>query len=127
MIIESDHISILTVNPDNICNAGIYCIREKKSPGYHAKLDWFKAKINQGLKILIAVDDKGKQLGFIGYIPSEQTWRPVKAENYLFIQCIGLFTKDGRGRGIGSALLKRCEEDARGAASALRFWNLQFN
>jgi hypothetical protein len=97
MIIESDHISILTVNPDNLSNAGIYCVRDKKSPGYHAKLEWFKAKIIQGLKILIAVDVNGKQLGFIGYIPSEQAWRPGKAENYLFIQCIGLFAKDGIG------------------------------
>lgn len=71
-------ITLLEVTNDNVADAGIYCVKDKKSPGYLAKLEWFKDKINKGLKITIATDGKGKQLGFIEYIPSEISWRPFR-------------------------------------------------
>ena len=30
-------LSILRVTPDNVADTGIYCIKDKKSPGYHRK------------------------------------------------------------------------------------------
>jgi GNAT superfamily N-acetyltransferase len=113
MSMKTDKINIVDVTFDNASEAGIYCIKDKKSPGYHAKVQWFKSKINKGLKIKIATDGKGKQLGFIEYIPSELSWRPIKANNYLFIQCIALFDKDAKDRGIGSLLIQQCEQDAK--------------
>lgn len=61
----------------------------------------------------IAVDEAGKQLGFIEYVPSEQAWRPVKAKRWMFIQCIGVFVTGARKQGIGGKLLEECEADAR--------------
>lgn len=113
MMRKMSKIKIIDVTAKNVSEFGIYCIKDKNSPGYKSKVEWFKLKINSGLKIKIATDEQNKQLGFIEYIPSEQAWRPIKADNYLFIQCIGLFVKDAKQKGIGSELLKLCEQDAR--------------
>lgn len=103
---------IIDVTASNVEDEGVFCIKNKKSEGYSAKLNWFKSKINKGLKIKIAKDENGKQLGFIEYIPSELAWRPIQAKNYLFIQCITVLSKDQREKGLGSLLIKLCEEDA---------------
>lgn len=110
---NNDNINILDVTADNISEAGIYCIKDKKSPGYNAKVKWFTAKINEGLKIKIATDNVGKQIGFIEYLPSELAWRPIKADNFYFIQCIALFVKDAKEKGDGSYLIQCCESDAK--------------
>lgn len=113
MTMENSKINILNVTTDNVAEVGIYCIKDKKSPGYHSKVEWFKAKINKGLKIKIAIDSKGKQIGFIEYIPSELAWRPIKADNYYFIQCIALFVKEAKDKGVGSFLIQLCAQDAK--------------
>lgn len=110
---KNNKMEIIDVTTDNVAEVGIYCIKDKKSPGYHSKVEWFKAKINKGLKIKIAIDSKGKQVGFIEYIPSELSWRPIKADNFYFIQCIALFVKDAKDKGIGSYLIQQCEQDAK--------------
>ena len=107
-----EKINIIEVTVENVSEVGIYCIKNKKSPGYKAKVDWFKSKINNGLTIKIATNNQNTQLGFIEYIPSELAWRPIKADNYLFIHCIALFVKDAKNSGIGTDLLKQCEKDA---------------
>lgn len=109
---KTSEIKIIEVTAENISDVGVYCIKDKKSPGRELKIDWFKKKINNGLKIRIVVDNQDKQLGFIEYLPSEISWRPIKAKNYLFIQCIGVFGKESRNKGIASLLLKQCENDA---------------
>jgi len=110
---ENDKINILDVTLDNVSEVGIYCIKDKKSPGYDSKIDWFKTKINTGLKIKIAVDNVGKQIGFIEYIPSELAWRPIEADNFYFIHCIALFVGYAKGKGVGSYLIQECESDAK--------------
>lgn len=110
---QNNQVQILDVTTENVTDAGIYCIKDKKSPGFHSKVEWFKSKINKGLKIKIAIDRKGKQVGFIEYIPSELAWRPIKADNFYFIQCIALFVKEAKEKGIGSYLIQQCEKDAK--------------
>lgn len=109
---EDGKIQVIEVNEQNIDEHGIYCVKNKKSPGYLAKVKWFKEQFTFGLKIKIAVDKNNKNLGFIEYIPSEYAWRPIKAENSYFIQCLAVFGKDSRENGIGSMLIKSCEKDA---------------
>ncbi len=103
---------IINVTADNVSDAGIYCLKNKKLPGYKAKVEWFQLAINNGLTIKIATDDQNKQLGFIEYIPSELAWRPIEAKNFLFIHCIVLFVKDAKHKGVASTLLKHCEQEA---------------
>lgn len=106
-------IRIVTVNRENAGEIGFYCVQNRKSPGFHAKTGWFNGKQNEGVVIKIALNEKGKQLGFIEYMESEKAWRPVKANGYLFIQCILLLSKEARSQGIGSMLVKECVECAR--------------
>lgn len=108
----ADKINIINVTTDNIDDVGIYCIKDKKSPGFNKKVKWFKTKINNELRIKIATDIQGKQLGFIEYISSELAWRPINAPNFCFIQCIALFAKKARNNKIGTTLLKLCEQEA---------------
>jgi GNAT superfamily N-acetyltransferase len=65
------------------------------------------------LQIVLALDQTGKQIGFIEFMPSELAWRPVQAKKYYFIQCIAVYKKDARERGLGSALIQQCEDIAR--------------
>lgn len=111
-------ITLIDVTSSNVSEHGIYCVKDKKAPGYQAKIKWFQSKMNEGLKIKIAVDKVGKQVGFIEYIPSELAWRPIHANNFLFIQCIALFVKDVREQGLGSLLLNACETEALAAKKA---------
>lgn len=113
MTSQADEISIIDITPENVSGSGIFCIRDKKNPGFDSKVEWFKSEINKGLSIKIALDSQNKQLGFIEYIPSELAWRPVQATNYLFIHCIALFVKEARHQGIGTALLEQCLQDAK--------------
>lgn len=107
-----DNVRIVDVTTENVAETGIYCIKNPKAPGYQKKLQWFKDTINAGLKIKIAVSGDGKELGFVEMIPSELAWRPIEAHNYLFLQCVALFVKEAKNKGIGSQLLSACEEEA---------------
>jgi len=104
---------IIDVNMYNVDEVGVYCIKNKKSTGYRRKTDWFRQQLSNGLRMLIVVDQQGKQLGFIEFVPSESAWRPVQAPNYYFIQCMVLFGKNVRNQRIGTTLLNSCEAEAR--------------
>ncbi len=108
-----NRLDIVDINPENVFDYGIYCIKNKTSAGYQAKVNWCGLKCNDGLRIKIVVDSKQKQIGFIEYLPSEQAWRPVRAKNYFFIHCIAIFSKGARKKNVGSSLLQACENDAR--------------
>ncbi len=105
-------ITIRQVTAANVEEHGIYCIQNRKAPGYSAKIKWFQDKLNNGLQMRIACDSNGKQLGFIEFIPSELAWRPIRAKNFLFIQCIALFGTKNKQLGIGSRLLEECKSAA---------------
>lgn len=109
----NEDIRLVEVTAHNVEEAGICCSKNKKSEGFKAKVEWFKMKINEGLKIVLALDASNKQVAFIEYLPSENAWRPVKASNYLFIQCIAVYVKDLRSEGIASRLLQHCENEAK--------------
>lgn len=104
---------IIDVDAENISEIGVFCIKNKKANGFKSKVDWYKSEINKGIKIKIAVDNENNQLGFIEYMPSEIAWRPIKAKNYLFIQCINVTSKKNRNKGIASELINECLKDAK--------------
>lgn len=105
--------TIIEINNNNIEEHGIYCLKNKKLPGYQKKIEWFKDKINEGLKLKIAIDEEEKQIGYIEYMPSEIAYRPIEAKNFYFIQCMVIFKKANTNKGLGSALINSCEEDAK--------------
>lgn len=106
---QNNRRNFISINPENVEEHGLFCIKNKKADGYRAKLKWFLDQYDLGLRLFIAVDQTGKQLGFVECIPAEFAWRPVLAENYLFIQCITIYSKSDRRQGLGSELLNKCE------------------
>jgi len=110
---KTDKITFVDVTPENVENEGIFCNKNKKSPGFKAKAAWFKTEFKHGLRMKIAIDENGKQLGYIEYMPAEKAWRPIIADNYFFIQCIVIFSNEIKNNGVGSLLVAQCEQDAR--------------
>jgi GNAT superfamily N-acetyltransferase len=103
---------IIEVNPENIDEHGVFCSKNLKSEGFRAKRDWYLEQFEEGWRIAIAFNDN-KQLGFIEYGPSELSWRPVAAENMLFIQCIMVQSKNDRSKGLASALIDHVLKEAK--------------
>jgi GNAT superfamily N-acetyltransferase len=89
---------------------------------------WFKAMGKKGLRVKLAADDKGAIGGMIQYIPIEHSH--VEGKGLYFINCIWVHGhKEGRGnfqgRGMGAALLKAAEDDARAlGAKGIAAWGL---
>ncbi|MDH3364422.1 MAG: GNAT family N-acetyltransferase [Thermoplasmata archaeon] len=88
---------------------------EMKDAGDH-KERWYLRMKESGLRVKLAVDDNGVVGGMIQYIPVE--FSNVRGEDLYFINCIWVHGyKQGRGdfrkKGMGKALLKAAEDDAR--------------
>jgi len=105
---------------------------EIKEAGNH-KRQWYERAKNDGLRVKLALDDKGTVGGMIQYLPVEHS--PAEGAGLYFILCIWVHGhKQGRGnfqkKGMGAALLAAAEADAKelgakGMAAwgvALPFW-----
>lgn len=89
---------------------------------------WFQRMSERGLRVKIAFDDRGVPGGMIQYLPIEHS--QAEGQGLHFVLCIWVHGhKQGRGdfqgRGMGSALLKAAEDDARSIGSkGLVTWGL---
>lgn len=104
--------SIITADLGNIEELGCFCVRNKSHPGYLAKLSWLRQRFEEGMRIKLILTNDGKQAGFIEYIPGEYTWRVVEAPGYLVIHCIWVNSNKFPYKGMASALLSDCIDDA---------------
>lgn len=104
--------TIVTVNSDNVEKLGFFCVKNKKHPGYIAKLSWLQQRFAEGMRIKLILTDDDKQAGFLEYIPEEYAWRAVHAPDYLVIHCLWVESKKFPYRGMTSALLQECIQDA---------------
>jgi len=104
---------IINVTPENAAEHSFFCIKNTKEPGFNAKLDWFTKRFSEGLKLKVIYTNDGKQVGFIEYVPAEFAWRPIEADEYLFIHCIMVYPNKYRSSGAASALVNEAIADAR--------------
>jgi len=104
---------IITVDSESIEMHGMFCVKNKKHPGYIAKSAWLRQRFKEGLKIKLVVTPEGTKAGFLEYIPGEYTWRVIEAPGYLVIHCLWVESKKHPIKGMASALLDACFEDAR--------------
>jgi len=102
---------IIDVTPNNAAKESLFCIKNPKYPGFKLKLDWLTKRMEEGLKLKL-LKIAGETVGFIEYVPGEYAWRPVKADNFMFIHCMWVFRNKNLNRGYGSMLLEACENDA---------------
>lgn len=73
-----------------------------------AKKEWLKERFDEGLVFYRSVE-RGKC--FIEYIPAENAWVPITAENYLFINCLWI-AGSMKGHGYSNDLMDECIRDA---------------
>jgi GNAT superfamily N-acetyltransferase len=89
---------------------------------------WYNTMKEKGLRVKLAKDDKGVVGGMIQYMPIERAW--VSGHDLFFVMCVWVHGhKEGRGnlqgKGMGKALLKAAEEDARAlGAKGMAAWGL---
>ncbi|MCU0606604.1 MAG: hypothetical protein MUF78_04115 [Candidatus Edwardsbacteria bacterium] len=89
---------------------------------------WYRAMKERGLRVKLAVDDRGEIGGMIQYLPVERSF--VSGCGSYFAPCIWVHGyKQGRGdfrkRGMGTALLAAAEQDARDlGAKGFAAWGL---
>ncbi|MCT4634105.1 MAG: GNAT family N-acetyltransferase [Firmicutes bacterium] len=103
--------NFITLTKDNIDDEHICCaFSDKKSiDGYKAKKDWLKDQIDKGY-VFTKLDERAKV--FIEYGPSEITYLPVNAPNYMVINCFWVSGKYKK-HGYGKTLLEKCIEDSK--------------
>jgi GNAT superfamily N-acetyltransferase len=77
---------------------------------------WYDRMKSKGLRVKLAIDDKGVVGGMIQYVPIE--YSNAVGKDLYFVNCIWVHGhKEGRGdfrgRGMGKALLSAAEEDVK--------------
>ncbi|MFZ0389983.1 MAG: GNAT family N-acetyltransferase, partial [Calditrichia bacterium] len=105
--------TIHTIDADNVDEMGFFCVNNRRHPGYISKRAWLQNRFKEGLRIKQVRAGNGKPAGFLEYIPGEYSWRVVKAEGYLVIHCLWVSSAKFGIKGMASALLQECIEDAR--------------
>ena len=105
-------LKITKATPQNLDQVGIFCLKNKRLQGYKDKVEWFQKYYEKGLRLKILTDEDDNQLGFIEYMPIESAWRPISGFNYMFIQCIYIYGKENKSRGLASMLISDCIKDA---------------
>ena len=88
---------------------------EMKEAGDHKEV-WYNKMKDKGLRVKLALDDRGEVGGMIQYIPIEYSF--VEGKELYFVNCIWVHGyKQGRGnfqkKGMGKALLQAAENDVK--------------
>ncbi len=108
-----------------------YCLEEWSDDPKEAgprKALWYERMKDKGLGVKLALDDSGVVGGMIQYVPIEHSF--AEGKDMYFVHCIWVHGhKQGRGnfqgRGMGKALLKAAEDDAKGrGAKGMVAWGL---
>lgn len=103
--------SIIELNKDNIEKEHICCaLSDKKGENCVSnKKTWLKEQFEKGL-VFKKLDERAKV--FIEYIPAENAYAPIKADNYMYINCFWVSGKF-KNQGYGNMLLDECISDAK--------------
>lgn len=104
---------IVNVTPQNVQEETLFCIKDIKRPGFDSKRKWFEKRYKEGLKLRILKNEDDKMIGFIEFIPASKAWRPVDANNFMFIHCMSVYSKQDRNKGYGSMLINEAEKEAK--------------
>jgi GNAT superfamily N-acetyltransferase len=112
----TSRVEIIDVRPDNVSETAFFCYMSKrKSEGFRRKLDWVRARFDEGMRIKML---KLPERGFIEYLPGDVAWRAVNAaQGYMIIHCLWVVGRS-KGKGFGAMLLNECIRDAKKAGMA---------
>lgn len=102
----------IQITEDNLDREPICCalsnIQSKR------KKEWLRERFKEGL-VFYRSTERGKC--FIEYMPAEKAWIPIKAEKYLYINCLWV-SGSLKGHGYSRDLLEKCIQDARNQGKA---------
>ena len=113
-----EKIKVIDLTPENE-DLYFVCLEdwsdEMKEAGNHKK-EWYHKMKTRGLRVKLALDEKGTVGGMIQYVPIE--YSIAAGTDLYFINCIWVHGyKHGRGdfrkKGMGKALLRAAEEDVK--------------
>ncbi|TBN04322.1 GNAT family N-acetyltransferase [Hyunsoonleella flava] len=104
---------IVEVTPENVEQETFFCIKDMKKPEARSKQKWFEKRYKEGLRIKILKNNTDKMIGFIEYVPAKYAWRPIDADNFMFIHCTYIYSKRERNKGYGSILIEAAEKEAK--------------
>lgn len=100
----------IRVTKENIDKEHICCaISNNKDIQGLSKKDWMKQCFDEGL-VFLKSTERGKC--FIEYLPAENAWVPIIAENYMYIDCFWV-SGSLKGHGYSNDLLNECIKDAK--------------
>ena len=100
----------IKVTGENIESEHICCaISNNNDIQVSSKKDWLKERFDDGL-VFLKSEQRGKC--FIEYIPAENAWNPIVAEDYMYIDCLWV-AGSFKGHGYGADLLNACIEDSK--------------
>lgn len=100
----------IKVDKNNIEKEHICCaLSNNKDVQVLSKKQWLKGRFDEGL-VFLKSEKRGKC--FIEYIPAENAWIPIDAENYMYINCLWV-SGALKGNGYSTDLLNSCIDDSR--------------
>ncbi len=100
----------IRVTGENIENEHICCaISNNNDIQVSSKKAWLKERFDDGL-VFLKSEQRGKC--FIEYIPAENAWNPIVAEDYMYIDCLWV-SGSLKGHGYSTELLNACIEDSK--------------
>ena len=100
----------IRVTKDNLEQEHICCaISNNHDVQVSSKKAWLADRFDDGLVFLKSVE-RGKC--FIEYIPAENAWNPIVADNYMYIDCLWV-SGSFKGHGYSNDLLEECIMDSK--------------
>ena len=99
-------VTLENLEAEHIC----CCISDKKGENcVSSKKSWLRNRMQEGL-VFNKLDVRGKV--FIEYLPAEFAWAPIKADGYMYIDCLWV-SGQYKGKGYGDQLLDQCIADSK--------------
>jgi hypothetical protein len=100
----------IRLTKENLENEHICCaISNNRDIQVSSKKAWLADRFDDGLVFLKSVE-RGKC--FIEYLPAENAWNPIEADDYMFIDCLWV-SGSFKGHGYSNDLLNECIRDSR--------------
>ena len=101
---------LIRLTKENLAREHICCaISNEKDPQVSSKKAWLSDRLDDGL-VFLKGDVRGKC--FIEYLPAEKAWAPIRAEGYMYIDCLWV-SGQFKGHGYSNLLLDECIWDSR--------------
>lgn len=101
---------LIKLTKDNIDKEHICCaISNNKDIQVSSKKAWLYDRLDEGL-VFLKCNVRGKC--FIEYIPAENAWTPIRADGYMYIDCLWV-SGQFKGQGYSNLLLDECIKDSK--------------